>query len=247
MNAVVDRRRVLLATAGASALAGCSSSRSEGSPSSETGDRPGETASAEIAGISAMLQYVRPRDGRRPEILATEDRQYVVVTFGAPTSDASDVALRLDGTEYASSFTATADGRLDVGFEVPLNVAAESATVLVGGESHPVYRDVLDRLSNPPRLTSVSFDADAEVRPGTIATVDVRVRNEGGPGPFKGVFEVPGAPPKVFSERIDGDTLAGYTTHATIGSDVESGDRTAVFDTGFQRQTTTVTIVERSA
>ncbi|WP_408959877.1 hypothetical protein [Natrinema sp. 74] len=120
MNEAVDRRRFLLATAGASALAGCSSSPAGESPSSpdasssnETDGHPDAAATADLEGISAALQYVRPAtDSRRPEVLATEGRQYVVVTVGESTVEARDVALRLDGTEYASSFTAAADGRL---------------------------------------------------------------------------------------------------------------------------------------
>lgn len=244
MNAVVGRRRFLLATAGASTLAGCSSSSSSGSPSNETGEtRPSGTPVA-LEGISAMLQYVRPAtDARRPEIIASEGRQYVVATFDAATVSASDVALRLDGTEYAGTVTATADGRLEIGFEVPQDVAAESGVVLVGGESKPVSRDVLDRLANPPRFTNVSFDADAESRPGAILGLDVRVWNEGGLGPFTGVFDVPGAPPKVFSEQVDSATFAGYTTHVTISDDATPREDTAVFDTGFEQYRVPVSIV----
>ncbi len=248
MNAAIGRRRVLLATAGASALAGCSSSSTDESPSNETDENPDAGADAdgsvELEGISATLQYVRPAtDAKRPEVLATEGRQYVVVTIGASAVEASDVALRLDGTEYASSFTATADGRLDIGFAVPRDVAAESGTVLVGGESKPIYRDVLERLANPPRFTNVSFDADAEIRPGAFMGLDVRVWNKGGPGPFNGVFDVPDASPKVFSERVDSGTFASYATYVTISEGATPGDRTAVFDTGFEQYTVPFTVV----
>ncbi|WP_254762648.1 hypothetical protein [Natrinema marinum] len=245
MNAAIGRRRFLLATAGASALAGCSSSSTGDSPSNETAENPDATASVELEGLSATLQYVRPAtDEGRPEVLATEGHQYVVAAFDAATVDASDVAFRLDGTEYTGSFTATRDGRLEIGFEVPRDVAAESGAVLVGGESNSVYRDVLDRLANPPRFTNVSFDADPEVRPGAFMGLDVRVWNKGGPGSFEGVFDVSGAPPKVFSEQVDSGTYASFMTYVTIDEDAGAGERTAVFDTGFEEYTVPFSIVD---
>ncbi|WP_222915189.1 hypothetical protein [Natrinema sp. SYSU A 869] len=63
-------------------------------------------------------------------MIATEGRQYVVVTIGETTVDVAETVLRLDGTEYASSFSAESDGRLDIGFEVPRDVAAENGAVL---------------------------------------------------------------------------------------------------------------------
>ncbi|WP_222915187.1 hypothetical protein [Natrinema sp. SYSU A 869] len=116
------------------------------------------------------------------------------------------------------------------------------ATIVRDG-SRSLSRDVLDRLANPPRFTDVSFDARAEIRPGAIMGLDVRVWNRGGPGPFSGVFDVPGAPPTVFSEPIDSDTLSDHTAHVTIGDDADPGDETAVFDTGFEQYTAPFTIV----
>ncbi|WP_254521969.1 hypothetical protein [Natrinema caseinilyticum] len=179
-----------------------------------------------------------------PEVLASDGGQYVVVTFADPSVAATDVAVRVDGTEYTNSFTATVDRGVDIGFESPRDVAAENGAVLVGGEPYPLSRDVLDRLANPPRFTDVSFDARAEVRPGGLVGLDVRVWNRGGPGTFAGVFGVPDAPPTVFSERVDSGTFAGYAEHVTIAANAAPGDRTAVFDTGFERYTVPFTVVE---
>ncbi|QLG50019.1 hypothetical protein [Natrinema halophilum] len=244
MNEPVGRRRFLFATAGAGTIAGCTSSDLAESPSNETPETSDASVSTEIGRVSAALQYVRPtRSERRPEVLATDGGQYVIVTVGERTIDASDVVLRLDDTEYTDTFTANRDGRLHVGFEVPQDVAAENGTALVGEARHPIYRDVLDRLADPPRFTNVSFDARAEIRPGAIMGLDVRIWNRGGPGPFTAVFDVPDAQPSVFSEQVDSGTFAGYTTHVTIDDDAESGGRTAVFDTGFERYTVPYTIV----
>lgn len=248
------RRRFLLLTAGVGGFTGCltagpSDEETEHSPTTRdrrtsTAQTPSETTTPEaIEQIAASLQYVTPKgaDGSR-KVLANADRQYVIVTFRDDGSDAAETTLHLDGEKYTHSFTAAHDGRLDVGFDVPRDVTAAEGSIRFEGTSYPVYRDVLDRLANPPRFTETEFDVQEDVSPGGFLGLDVQTWNKGDTGPFKGVFRVPDAPSKVFSKTIDSGTLSRTSTYVTINEDATAGERTAVFDTGFKQYTQSFTV-----
>lgn len=220
-----SRRRAIVTVGSSLFLAGCSSSASEpNSDDTQTVDSTtttdesrlelGETAEDGAKQVTIedtqFQQLVARRSSSHVTVTGSRETGYVVASittnFGPQTGcSPSDLNLELDvdGSVYPIDEDCLYDYERknregDVSFEIPNDVAAETASIrwvrndgTVAG-AWPISERTSAKLSSPPRFAVESFDVPAEAKEGEDVTASLEVKNEGeSSGTFRYVLETP--------------------------------------------------------